>query len=281
MSTPSPKPPPKHLLPDWIPAVGMLLLPLMVTMNVAYLMGASGVRMGGSSSSFNRQFDDTYYRLAPGVAWEVDEYTIRVRAIHAGWPPFNPVCGFWSGGEMLLWDPTFVQDGVALAEEYYQWQTPGGIELETGRFLSVEELQARGLPTPRLWVDPQTGRTNPQDPNSVVAPPAAATGAGDHKPGAAPAGGHKPGTAPGAAPASPGAPVVSPPVAGASAPGSTSPREPLTPAWIADNYSKIRYIHESCITFNAAFIALYLLLAIIAAPIALTRWLKRRKASAP
>lgn len=74
---------------------------------------------------------------------------------------------------------------------------------------------------------------------------------------------------------------MSPPVAGASAPGSTSPREPLTPAWIADNYSKIRYIHESCITFNAAFIALYLLLAIIAAPIALTRWLKRRKASAP
>jgi hypothetical protein len=263
---------PQNLVPDWIAAVAMLVLPLLLAFNVAYLLGASGMRISGSSMSFNREYDDTVYRLADGLGMEVDEYSMRVVRVEPGIPPINPVCGVWDAREIVMNNPTFIQDGVLLADEYYEWETPGGIELATGAILDIAALQARGLPLPTLWVDPS------ERPSGAI--PARATPGPAIPPKPPRPGGD--GTKPDA-----NAPIatVAPPAphADAAAPGyvatSSAPREPITRELVTANYDKLRVINESCITFNAAFVAIYLLLGIIAAPIAATRYIRRRRAA--
>lgn len=248
------------LVPDWIVAVATLVGGIWVMFMLAYALGAGGMRVAGSSISFDREYDRTFYRVTDDIVFSVSDTWVSLIRVKSGVFPFNPVCGRYLSNGTVIGNPSFVAGNIVLTRDLWENSEAAGIDIETGELLDPAALAERGL-----W------SASPAD-----------------LPGAAGAGG-KPDDTPPAAPTPPpggGKPdrdAAPPTPAAAGAPPAAVPAfeagVPLTAEWVAENFDKARAINESCMMFNAAFLAIYLLLALIAIPTAVIRGFKRRAAA--
>lgn len=221
------------LVPDWIVAIAMLVGGLWLSFTVAYVMGASGVRLNGNALSFDRDGDDELYEIADGLAFEVWDTWVSVVRTEPGVFPANPVCGRFDTAGMVIGHPNWIADGVVFTDVLGPNDTAAGVELATGALLDRAALEARGL---------------------LATKPAAEA------------------PRPGAKPPRDGARA-----AGAAPPTPRATAAPFDAEQARTDFERVRPVQESCIVYNAAFVFLFLLLGLIAAPVALSRWLRRRR----
>lgn len=216
MTSPADKSGRPPLLPPWHTAVGGLLLALFLVFNLAYRLGAGGIRVGGADTSFDREHDSALFKIDERRAFLVDGNFVAIVKYKDGIPPFRPLCGRCDLDGTVFNMANF-QKGDWFYSRYPELDGPDAYNAKTGELVKLD------VPRSQKDVDPQ------QVPFYA-----------EH--------------------------------------GFTFDEAlAVTPARVAGQYEQLSKIQESCVTFNAAFVLLFGMMALIGAPMLIVG-LRRRRA---
>jgi hypothetical protein len=134
---------PRKLLPDWYVAVGGLLLVLFVIFNLAYRLGAGGVRFYGGTASFNRQFDHQLFKIDDTRAFLVHGESVAVVKYASAYAPFRLVCGSCTpdGSVLNLAD---YRKGDWVYSRYPEFEGPDVYNLRTQEVITLDVPRPKG-----------------------------------------------------------------------------------------------------------------------------------------
>jgi hypothetical protein len=81
-------------IPSWYWAVLLLTLGIVAALQLAYVLGAGGVSVGGADVDFGRKYDRMVFAIDDARGFAVGgEDDIAIVKTRPGMPPFRPVCG--------------------------------------------------------------------------------------------------------------------------------------------------------------------------------------------